>query len=259
MLDFGDELTLESFRIPWLIWIQLIVFLLLFAFLFCFTIVALDPSHNTHASSASTIQSLANNHHSTAVTNPLVNTRGIENLSIKGEIATSSRTEIVTEEIAEGEGSSFLDRYIYHYLVTTGLPKSAASFRKHCGLPDELFESKLEPPEGYPDPDTFWHGFCSKVHAVNRLKLLRARLIDPSTSKIEQNMQQLRISPTLVTKPLLNKLENPSIKGEGATSTSTGMMKEEVAEGMVKEEVEEEVAEGGEASALHFLHPTISN
>jgi hypothetical protein len=56
MFNFGDELVLESFRVSWLLWIQLLVFLLFLAFLFCFTIIASDhtihdsPStfHSTH-------------------------------------------------------------------------------------------------------------------------------------------------------------------------------------------------------------------
>ncbi|KAK7358917.1 hypothetical protein VNO77_00858 [Canavalia gladiata] len=111
MLDFGDELAFETFKIPWLIWIQLFVFLLLLALLFCFSIVALDPSHESVTSSASTtapdfnLQSLPINNHSTPVINSLHNTRGVENLSIKGEVAANGSTEIVKEQIAEGEAS----------------------------------------------------------------------------------------------------------------------------------------------------------
>ncbi|KAI6699685.1 hypothetical protein NL676_014009 [Syzygium grande] len=37
MVEFGDELVLESLRIPWLIWIQLLVMLLLLLLLYSFT------------------------------------------------------------------------------------------------------------------------------------------------------------------------------------------------------------------------------
>ena len=82
MLDFGDELTLDGFRIPWLIWIQLLVFLLLLALLFCLSVIALDPSHHTTSPSASATATDSDlhtqqpsNHHSTAVTNRLQSTR----------------------------------------------------------------------------------------------------------------------------------------------------------------------------------------
>ncbi|KAK7399480.1 hypothetical protein VNO78_10663 [Psophocarpus tetragonolobus] len=123
MLDFGEELTLEGFRIPWLIWIQLLVFLLLLALLFCLSIIALDPSHHTTFSPSTTDSHLhiqqSSNHHSTAITNHLQNTRG--NTSIKGEIASNPSTGIVREEIAEGEAStsslSFLHPCYYFKLA----------------------------------------------------------------------------------------------------------------------------------------------
>lgn len=52
MFDLGDELTLESSRIPWLIWIQLLVLFLLIVLLYCFTNFASDPSD--YASTATT-------------------------------------------------------------------------------------------------------------------------------------------------------------------------------------------------------------
>lgn len=44
MVDFGDELTIESYRIPWLIWIQLLVLVLLIFLLYCFSFLASDHS-----------------------------------------------------------------------------------------------------------------------------------------------------------------------------------------------------------------------
>ncbi|TKY60346.1 hypothetical protein E2542_SST17444 [Spatholobus suberectus] len=146
MLDFGEELTLESFRIPWLIWIQLFVLLLLLVLLYCFSIVALDPSHHTTAPSASTtdpdfkIQQLSN-HHSTAVTKRLQSTRGVENLSIKGEIATIGSTGIVREEIAEGEASTS-SLYFLHPCYYFNIAREA--FLKCLGL-DSTSESDGPP------------------------------------------------------------------------------------------------------------------
>ncbi|KAL1326914.1 hypothetical protein HN51_037037 [Arachis hypogaea] len=129
MLDFGEELSLESYRIPCLIWIQLIVFFLLLALFF---LLSSDDSSTASASSASASASAAtnprrqkslvngnNNHHhvstSTALTNRLQHTRGAENLSIKGEIETSSSTRTVREEIAEREGSPLYFLHPCHY------------------------------------------------------------------------------------------------------------------------------------------------
>ncbi|XP_044469477.1 uncharacterized protein LOC123198772 isoform X2 [Mangifera indica] len=42
MLDFGDELTIGTFKIPWLIWIQILILLLLIVLLYCFSLVSSD-------------------------------------------------------------------------------------------------------------------------------------------------------------------------------------------------------------------------
>ncbi|KHN29108.1 hypothetical protein glysoja_008443 [Glycine soja] len=141
MLDFGDELTLDGFRIPWLIWIQLLVFLLLLALLFCLSVIALDPSHHTTSPSASATATDSDlhtpppHHHSTAVTNRLQSTRGVENTSTKGEIATSASTGIVREEFAEGEASTS-SLYFLHPCYYFNLAKEA--FLKCLGLDNDV-------------------------------------------------------------------------------------------------------------------------
>ncbi|KAK0608850.1 hypothetical protein LWI29_036924 [Acer saccharum] len=52
MLDFGEELTIDTLKIPWLIWIQILVLLLLLILLYCFSILSVDLSHNTTSSSS---------------------------------------------------------------------------------------------------------------------------------------------------------------------------------------------------------------
>ncbi|KAK2384715.1 hypothetical protein QL285_072031 [Trifolium repens] len=127
MFNFEDELVLESFRVPWLIWIQLLVFLLFIVFLFCFTIIASD--HTIH-DSPSTL-------HSTHVfTNPLQVTRGVENMSIKGEIPTSTEIVRVREGISEEEASSL---YFLHPCYYFKLARVA--FLKCFGL-DSISESE---------------------------------------------------------------------------------------------------------------------
>ncbi|KAJ1429760.1 Elicitor peptide [Sesbania bispinosa] len=132
MFDIGEELPVESYRIPWLIWIQLLVLLLLLALLFFFTIFPLDLDNNdatveaTAPASASTsskrfifdeiqqIDKPLTNHDSTApvLTNHRHHTQGGENRSIKGEIGTCSSMR--REEITEGEASS-LNFHPCHY------------------------------------------------------------------------------------------------------------------------------------------------
>ena len=52
MFEFGDELSLESYKIPWLIWIQLLVLFLLIFLLYGFSLLASDRSDN-YSSTAS--------------------------------------------------------------------------------------------------------------------------------------------------------------------------------------------------------------
>nr|XP_004504024.1 uncharacterized protein LOC101490830 [Cicer arietinum] len=124
MLDFVDEFSLDAFKIPGLlIWIQLFLLLLFLAFIFCFTIIASDPSHSNH--NTSTADSLSSIHSTTVTlnTNPLHITRGVENLSIEGEIRTSR--EVVREGIAEGEATSlyFLHPCYYFKLARVAFLK----------------------------------------------------------------------------------------------------------------------------------------
>ncbi|KAH7520700.1 hypothetical protein FEM48_Zijuj08G0173000 [Ziziphus jujuba var. spinosa] len=53
MFDFGDELTVESYRVPWLIWIQALVMFLLIILLYCFSIFDLSDTDNHTSSTAS--------------------------------------------------------------------------------------------------------------------------------------------------------------------------------------------------------------
>lgn len=44
MLDFGEELTVETYKIPWLIWIQILVLILLILLIYFFSAVTSDLS-----------------------------------------------------------------------------------------------------------------------------------------------------------------------------------------------------------------------
>ncbi|KAL8481485.1 hypothetical protein ACS0TY_027842 [Phlomoides rotata] len=55
MPDFGEEFIIESYKIPWLIWIQLLVMILLVILLFFrFSIFNSDASSSSSFASAST-------------------------------------------------------------------------------------------------------------------------------------------------------------------------------------------------------------
>ncbi|CAN1174942.1 hypothetical protein LINPERPRIM_LOCUS10233 [Linum perenne] len=105
MFDFGDELTIEGNRIPWLIWIQILVLLLLIFLLYCFSSFN-DLFQSAASSSSSDLNRVTDSHR--YVSNCQVT--GVQ--SIKGEIAaataTGRRIESV-EEFAEGESVT-----IYH-------------------------------------------------------------------------------------------------------------------------------------------------
>ncbi|XVF61751.1 hypothetical protein PTKIN_Ptkin08bG0155700 [Pterospermum kingtungense] len=150
MFDFGDELVIESYRIPWLIWIQILVMLLLMLLLYCFSLFALDLPHTSSSSSASS--SLCPQHkkpvpdHDTRLVSTRFQASQVgENQSIKGEIATGTsrriavRGEDQSEEKEGGSGSSKeIIQNCYHPCHYLRLAKLA--FLKCLGL-DSLSEN----------------------------------------------------------------------------------------------------------------------
>jgi len=52
MFGFGDKLTEGGYRIPWLIWIRILVLFLLIFLLFCFSFFPSDLSDTTTSSSS---------------------------------------------------------------------------------------------------------------------------------------------------------------------------------------------------------------
>ncbi|KAM6563700.1 hypothetical protein CsatB_023698 [Cannabis sativa] len=118
MFDFGDDLTIQSYRIPWLIWVQLLVMLLLLLLIYCF--FALDSTDNIAAISASSSSSqLVSDdtqmnkpfpkHHTvtTVISNRLQNTQVRERHSIKGEITPGTSGRVLRgEDNRDGEEPS---------------------------------------------------------------------------------------------------------------------------------------------------------
>ncbi|XP_058187545.1 uncharacterized protein LOC131304343 [Rhododendron vialii] len=166
MFDFGDDLFIGSHRIPWLVWIQLIVMLLLVILLYYFIAFALglDPSPAAGAASSSAVlrRSETSRHRplpiatavsaATAASSRLNTAKAGESHSIRGDAGTStSRRRVRREEIQEREGSSSakdatdapaLDRY-YHPCHYLGWARQA--FLKCLGL---------DPPSSNPSSNT---------------------------------------------------------------------------------------------------------
>ncbi|KAL7255174.1 hypothetical protein ACSBR1_009354 [Camellia fascicularis] len=154
MFDFGDELIIGSQRIPWLIWIQLLVMLLLIILLYYFTIIALglDPSPTSAAAPLSSALLVSNSGSSTLRPLPSAAAASSSRLhnsklqvgeghGIKGDTETStSRRRVRREEIQEKEGSSSAKdtthasvlEHSYHPCHYLGLAKQA--FLKCLGL-----------------------------------------------------------------------------------------------------------------------------
>ncbi|KAK5843317.1 hypothetical protein PVK06_005770 [Gossypium arboreum] len=105
MYDLGDEVTIESYRIPWLIWIQIIVLLLLMLLLYGFTLFAFDLPETSSSSSSSSPDSQLGKLPGFKQTTTF-SSQVIERQSIRGEIGitkTTSRRMVRGEEM---EGSS---------------------------------------------------------------------------------------------------------------------------------------------------------
>ncbi|XP_030461886.1 uncharacterized protein LOC115681919 isoform X1 [Syzygium oleosum] len=126
MVEFGDELVLESLRIPWLIWIQLLVMLLLLLLLLLYSFTSSNAASSSAAAAASPSSSSSSPPPSPPPPPPL-ESRGSrsrkqqflaahggahqlqvgESQSVKGFIATSASRGVASEEdTMEGENSS---------------------------------------------------------------------------------------------------------------------------------------------------------
>ncbi|XP_022752021.1 uncharacterized protein LOC111300663 [Durio zibethinus] len=153
MFDFGDELTIESYRIPWLIWIQILVMFLLMLLLYGFSLFALDLPDSASASvcSESHLDKTPVFKHNTRLVSTCFrasqhNTRLVstcfqvsqvgENQSIKGEIAIGTSRSIVRggEDSVEKErcSSKEANQNCYHPCHYLRLAKLA--FLKCLGL-----------------------------------------------------------------------------------------------------------------------------
>lgn len=115
MFEHGDDLTIEGHRISWLIWIQILVFLLLLLFCFSFFPADLPDTTTTTATTSSSASPstpgvfMPLNFHlenqileqNDRVSNRLQHSQVQQNQSIKGEITTSTGRRIASEDNIE--------------------------------------------------------------------------------------------------------------------------------------------------------------
>ncbi|KAK3211865.1 hypothetical protein Dsin_016571 [Dipteronia sinensis] len=121
MMDFGEELTIDTLKIPCLIWIQILVLLLLLILLYCFSRLSLDLSHNTiSSSSAAPSSSSSSSGPSLLIKRSSQPSQTGGSQIIKGEISTGTiirrRVEVLTErESASASASSTRSSSINHH------------------------------------------------------------------------------------------------------------------------------------------------
>ncbi|XP_011090611.1 uncharacterized protein LOC105171255 [Sesamum indicum] len=129
MVEFGDELIIESYRIPWLIWIQLFVMILLVLLLFFgFTVFTSDSSTSSSAGAAASPPTAPPTH----LNNPTSSDRiiKVEDRSARSEAGPSEGS--IREDDPGGDESSFKDsiflrifRRPHHPCNYIGLAKQA--------------------------------------------------------------------------------------------------------------------------------------
>lgn len=135
MYEFGEEVVIESLKVPWLIWIQLLVMILLVLLLF-FGFSVLDlPNNNSSfgaSSSAATTASLPGNQPSNS-TGTLQHRN--QNQHTKGETeASTSRESARADEYQEREGSAEKDGTIFKLLVRPQHPCNYFGLAKQAFL-----------------------------------------------------------------------------------------------------------------------------
>ncbi|KAF5458070.1 hypothetical protein F2P56_022133 [Juglans regia] len=98
MSDFGDdELSIESYRsIPWLIWIQLLILVLLFFLLYCFTLFVPADHHSDDQTTSTTASS--------TYTSQLVSSETQRHRSIPKRNTTTNVTNSCLETITQVGG-----------------------------------------------------------------------------------------------------------------------------------------------------------
>lgn len=127
MVDFGDELIIESYKIPWLIWIQLLVTILLIVLLFFgFALFTFDASTSSSAAAPSDGCDAA----PSAYLNNSASSNGIiavEDERGGGDAGTSGGSRVEEGEESPVKDTAFLSifRHANHPCNYFGLAKNA--------------------------------------------------------------------------------------------------------------------------------------
>ncbi|KAG2716482.1 hypothetical protein I3760_03G128700 [Carya illinoinensis] len=146
MFDFGDEFSIEGYRVPWLIWIQLLVLLLLVCLLYSFTLFTSNRLDFTAEASTSAshlvsketqIEKRIPKRNTTKIRTNYLETTQVGEQVIKGEITRSTSRRLVREgeEVAEREGSSASHKYQCHHPCDF-FRQARIAFLKCLGLDD---------------------------------------------------------------------------------------------------------------------------
>ncbi|KAK4417274.1 hypothetical protein Salat_2553000 [Sesamum alatum] len=107
MVEFGDELIIESYRIPWLIWIQLVVMILLILLLFFgFTVFTSDSSTSSAAASPPTAPP-------THLNNPTSSNRIIKVEERSGRREAGAREGLIREDDDPGGDESCIKESMF--------------------------------------------------------------------------------------------------------------------------------------------------
>ncbi|XP_009625342.1 uncharacterized protein LOC107761654 [Nicotiana tabacum] len=120
MYEFGTELIIENYKVPWLIWIQLVVMILLVLLLFFgFNILDLPNNSNSGASSStSTAISQCPTGSSPNCNSTATLQNRNQNQNIKRETEASTSREIArADEAQERDGSAEKDATIFKLFV----------------------------------------------------------------------------------------------------------------------------------------------
>ncbi|KAF7130736.1 hypothetical protein RHSIM_Rhsim10G0151100 [Rhododendron simsii] len=128
MFDFGDDLFIGSHRIPWLVWIQLIVMLLLVILLYYFIAFALglDPSPTAAASSSAVLRSEISRHRpppsATAVSAAVTAASSRSNTAKYVEVYSLRKVGAITLSLPNINPQPCLCLDIYYPMLSVGSP-----------------------------------------------------------------------------------------------------------------------------------------
>ncbi|XP_055833192.1 uncharacterized protein LOC129902149 [Solanum dulcamara] len=141
MYEFGEELIIDSFKVPWLIWIQLLVMILLVLLLFFgFSVLDFPNNSTSGASSQGPIGSSSHGNPPSNSTTTLQHRN--QNQHTKRETEASTSREIArADESQEREGSAEKDTTVFKLLVRPEHPCNYFGLAKQAFLKCLGFDS----------------------------------------------------------------------------------------------------------------------